>query len=78
MQNGTEQGGTEEGGRGPVALERLEGAGEPGEIPADLVDVRPPLDYAPRSSPDEKGMLNEEFGIERRKPAAPEPPPGSD
>jgi len=65
-------------GRGPVALERLETAGEAHEIPADLVDVRPPLDYAPRSSPDEKGMLNEEFGMERRKPAAPERPPESD
>ena len=39
-------------------------------IPADLADIRPPLDYAPKASPEEKGMLNEEFGIDRRKSGA--------
>lgn len=54
-------------GRGPVALERLEEARNSSEIPADMADIHPPLDYAPKSSPNEKGMLNEEFGIERSK-----------
>jgi uncharacterized protein len=56
-------------GRGPVALERLEDGREGAEIPADMADIHPPLDYAPKSSPNEKGMLNEEFGIERNKSA---------
>lgn len=34
--------------------------------------VSPPLDYAPKSSPYERGMLNEEFGLE--KPQAEEIP----
>jgi len=52
-------------GRGPVALDRLENAPDSSEIPAPLADARPPLDYAPKTSPDEKGMLNEEFGLDR-------------
>ena len=35
------------------------------EIPGNLVDVKPPLDYAPRKSPDEKGQLSETFGLDR-------------
>lgn len=54
-------------GRGPVALGRLEEAGDSSEIPSHLADVQPPLDYAPKTSPDERGMLAEEFGIERGK-----------
>ena len=66
-------------GRGPVALERLEDGREGAEIPADMAAVQPPLDYAPKSSPNEKGMLNEEFGIERNKAAAtPTAQPNSD
>ena len=59
-------------GEGPVALERLQGTEDPAEIPPQLANVQPPLDYAPKASPDEKGMLNEEFGLERKptKPAA--------
>ena len=52
-------------GEGPVSLEQLESNGDPAEIPPHLATVQPPLDYAPKSSPDEKGMLNEEFGLER-------------
>jgi len=52
-------------GHGPISLEHLEGNRDPSEIPADLASVQPPLDYAPKTSPDEKGMLNEEFGLER-------------
>jgi uncharacterized membrane-anchored protein YhcB (DUF1043 family) len=52
-------------GEGPVSLERLENRRDPAEIPAHLAHVQPPLDYAPKTSPDEKGMLNEEFGLER-------------
>ena len=66
-------------GRGPVALERLEDGREGAEIPADMAAIQPPLDYAPKSSPNEKGMLNEEFGIERNKSAAaPTAQPNSD
>jgi len=52
-------------GEGPVSLERLESRHDPAEIPAHLAHIQPPLDYAPKHSPDEKGMLNEEFGLER-------------
>ena len=56
--------------KGPVSRERLQGGAEDdAEIPAHLAQIQPPLDYAPKTSPGEKGMLNEEFGIERqRKP----------
>jgi uncharacterized membrane-anchored protein YhcB (DUF1043 family) len=60
-------------GEGPVSLDRLGDGGDTAEIPADLADVQPPLDYAPKTSPNEKGMLNEEFGLER-KPVPPVPP----
>ena len=56
-------------GKGPVSLDRLEGSRDSSEIPAHLADIRPPLDYAPKTSPEEKGMLNEEFGIDRNNPA---------
>ncbi len=62
-------------GQGPVSLDRLEGGRNSTEIPPLLADVQPPLDYAPKSSPDEKGMLNEEFGLDRDKP---KPAPGKD
>jgi len=52
-------------GQGPVSLERLETRHDPAEIPAHLARIQPPLDYAPKHSLDEKGMLNEEFGLER-------------
>jgi hypothetical protein len=52
-------------GKGPVTLGRLE---DGSEIPPQLADIQPPLDYAPKTSPDEKGMLNEEFGLDRNKP----------
>lgn len=52
-------------GKGPISMERLGNSRDPDEIPDDLVTPRPPLDYAPKHSPDEKGMLNEEFGLER-------------
>lgn len=62
-------------GQGPVVMDRLENGGDPAEIPAQLADIQPPLDYAPKTSPDEKGMLNESFGLEKEKPeqAAQEP-----
>lgn len=53
-------------GAGPVSLERLENTGDRADIPAHLAQIQPPLDYAPKTSPDEKGMLNEEFGLERK------------
>jgi len=57
-------------GEGPVALDHLTSDRDPAEIPDDLMPIRPPLDYAPKSSPDEKGMLNAEFGIERQSAEA--------
>ncbi len=57
-------------GEGPVLLDRLENGRDPAEIPAQLADIQPPLDYAPKTSPDEKGMLNEEFGLDRQPTAA--------
>jgi len=56
-------------GEGPIALGRLENGGEAAEIPPHLAQTQAPLDYAPKTSPDEKGMLNEEFGLERKKRA---------
>ena len=53
-------------GKGPVSLEHIQNRNEPAEIPANLVPIQPPLDYAPKIYPDEKGMLNEEFGLERK------------
>ncbi len=61
-------------GQGPISLERLQRAGDDAEIPAHLANIQPPLDYAPKSSPEEKGMLNEEFGLEREK-QRPQPVP---
>ena len=57
-------------GEGPVLLDRLEDGRDSAEIPAHLADIQPPLDYAPKTSPDEKGMLNEEFGLDRQATAA--------
>ena len=56
--------------QGPVPLEKIGQASSGTEIPAELADIQPPLDYAPKSSPDETGMLNEEFGLERIKSEA--------
>lgn len=53
-------------GAGPISLERLENKRDSADIPAHLAHIQPPLDYAPKTSPDEKGMLNEEFGLERK------------
>lgn len=52
---------------GPVALGQLQERADDAEIPAHLARIQPPLDYAPKTSPKEKGMLNEEFGIERSR-----------
>lgn len=57
-------------GQGPISLERPGNGDSSPEIPGQLAAVQPPLDYAPKSSPDETGMLNEEFGLERITPEA--------
>lgn len=59
-------------GRGPVSLDMLEGGRDDSEIPANFADIRPPLDYAPKTSPEETGMLSEGFGIDRKRAARPE------
>jgi uncharacterized protein len=53
--------------QGPVSLAKITANVAGSDIPADLADVQQPLDYAPKSSPNETGMLNEEFGLERVK-----------
>jgi uncharacterized membrane-anchored protein YhcB (DUF1043 family) len=58
-------------GQGPVVMGRLESGADSAEIPAQLADIQPPLDYAPKTSPDEKGMLNESFGLEKEKTEQP-------
>lgn len=59
-------------GKGPVSLEQLQGNRDPADIPGTMNHIQPPLDYAPKASPDEKGMLNEEFGLERESSPQPE------
>lgn len=49
----------------PIALSQADTQADHTVIPERLADVQAPLDYAPKTSPDEKGMLNEEFGLER-------------
>jgi len=34
-----------------------------------MTEIRQPLDYAPKTSPHEPGMLNEAFGLEKSKAA---------
>ena len=62
-------------GHGPAVMPKLEGDTDPSEIPAQLADIQQPLDYAPKASPDEKGMLNESFGLEKNKLTSPEGKP---
>ena len=57
--------------QGPVAMAQLEESRGDAEIPAHLADVQAPLDYAPKTSPDEKGMLNETFGLEKDQSTSP-------
>jgi uncharacterized membrane-anchored protein YhcB (DUF1043 family) len=59
-------------GQGPVVMNTLGSDRGPAEIPAQLAEVQAPLDYAPKTSPDEKGMLNESFGLERDPSAQPD------
>tara|TARA_B100000579_G_C22727304_1_gene802382 strand:+ start:547 stop:1008 length:462 start_codon:yes stop_codon:yes gene_type:complete len=33
--------------------------------PSTQEDIKPPLDYAPKASPKQRGVLNESFGIEK-------------
>ncbi|WP_167854937.1 YhcB family protein [Mangrovimicrobium sediminis] len=54
-------------GEGPVALEKMERRTDLAELPADLADIEPPKDYAPKASPGDKGVLSEDFGLERKR-----------
>jgi len=38
--------------------------------PLEAAAITPPLDYAPKSTPYDKGMLNEEFGYEKSRDAS--------
>lgn len=60
-------------GKGPVALDQISRNADPTEIPQHMADIQPPLDYAPKASPNEKGMLNEEFGLDRSSEGGTEP-----
>lgn len=44
--------------------DQIEAIGEPGESESSVL---PPLDYAPKQSPYEKGMLDESFGLDKGK-----------
>jgi uncharacterized protein len=48
-----------------ISSAALENVTETADIPAQLVDVMQPLDYAPRKTPDEQGQLSETFGLEK-------------
>ncbi len=54
---------TQEGGADFTALTAPENTASEA-IEADSVVVEPPRDYAPKSSPDDPGVLNERFGLE--------------
>lgn len=47
-------------------LKALEGASETPVIVAEGDTITPPLDYAPKTAPNEPGMLNEEFGLDKK------------
>ena len=49
-------------GQGPLPLQN---STDPDEIPPALAVAQPPLDYAPKSSPEEQGMLSEDFGLDK-------------
>ncbi len=53
-------------GNGPVIPGRLADDQQPNALP-DLDDIKPPLDYAPKASPDDHGVLNERFGLDPKK-----------
>ena len=56
-------------GQGPLPLDPPSSRPDPKEIPPILAEIQQPLDYAPKTSPEEKGMLNEEFGLDRGQAA---------
>lgn len=45
----------------------------PSGVESDTSTVTPPLDYAPRARPDQPGILNEEYGIEKIKRESDDP-----
>lgn len=49
-------------GNPAVTVGRL---GGDSDLDANLLNAEPPRDYAPKSSPTEKGMLNEGFGLDK-------------
>ena len=42
---------------------------EPSSAPDEHNELTPPRDYAAKQSPDQKGALSEDFGIEKHRPA---------
>ncbi len=53
-------------------LASLPSSDDPGGAGQQL-PTRPPLDYAPKSTPYEQGTLNEEYGLEKVASSEPEP-----
>lgn len=53
-------------GEAPVSLPEINVPDK--EIPHSQEEISPPLDYAPKTSPDEPGMLNEKFGLDETPP----------
>jgi uncharacterized membrane-anchored protein YhcB (DUF1043 family) len=51
------------------ALQAPETPEEPAAIEADSVVVEPPRDYAPKTSPDDPGTLDENFGLKEGEEA---------
>ena len=49
-------------GKSSETILQLEGINKE---PSIQEDIKPPLDYAPKTSPEQRGVLNESFGIEK-------------
>jgi uncharacterized membrane-anchored protein YhcB (DUF1043 family) len=57
---------------GDNASQSLKSLSDNSDDDKELLDenLMPPLDYAPKSAPNAPGMLNEEFGLNKKKPEA--------
>lgn len=47
---------------------------QPAHSDESLQDIRPPLDYAPKVTPTDKGVLREDFGLDKLHAPPPVPP----
>lgn len=58
------------------ALQQLARSADDALIPPSLVNVEPPRDYAPKGSPEDPGVLNEAFGLDKNDIASRPPSAG--